>query len=294
MAALLSTELLAHLSTEASRQLGSEAELEPVLAKLLDDGRRAWPALEIVPADFMRHIAQRLPAHRTREALESIHGADLYLACGCTLGQRRALSAFQERLLPEIERMLERRAGNSATAQEVVPQLLEKLFVPGEGRLRIAEYSGRGQLLTWLRAAATRLFIDLKRKEKGEESMDDGLADKLAADGLPAEMAFVKSQYREHFAEAFKGALLALAPRERAVLRMHTVEGLNIDQIGAFYRVHRTTAFRWIEASKASLLEQTRARLTERLKVAGTELDSIIAQLTSQLDLSISRYLREK
>jgi transposase len=37
-------------------------------------------------------------------------------------------------------------------------------------------------------------------------------------------------------------------------LRYHHVDGLNIDEIGAIYRVHRVTAFRWLEKAKEQLV----------------------------------------
>jgi RNA polymerase sigma-70 factor (ECF subfamily) len=82
-----------------------------------------------------------------------------------------------------------------------------------------------------------------------------------------------------------------LTPRERNLLRQQVIHGLNIDQVGAIYRVHRTTAFRWIEKARKSLLRETRASLMARLKVGSGEFLSIMRVVQGDLDVSVRRLL---
>jgi RNA polymerase sigma-70 factor (ECF subfamily) len=90
---------------------------------------------------------------------------------------------------------------------------------------------------------------------------------------------------------AFHLAVAELEPRERNLLRMHLLDGLSIDQIGVFYRIHRATAFRWVAKARERVWDETRNRLREKLRLSPSEYDSILHQVRSQLDLSIERVL---
>ena len=82
-----------------------------------------------------------------------------------------------------------------------------------------------------------------------------------------------------------------LGAREQTLLRYHHVDGLNIDEIGAIYRVHRVTAFRWIEKAKEQLIKATLELLRTRLKLPSAELDSVLRMIRSQIHLSLVRHL---
>ena len=75
------------------------------------------------------------------------------------------------------------------------------------------------------------------------------------------------------------------------MLRYHHVDGLNIDEIAAIYRVHRVTAFRWLEKAKEQLVKVTHEQLRARLKVTPGELDSVLRMIQSQVHLSLIRNL---
>lgn len=49
---------------------------------------------------------------------------------------------------------------------------------------------------------------------------------------------------------AIEDAAAELAPRDRALLRLHLVERASIDDIAALYRVHRATVARWIQSAR--------------------------------------------
>jgi RNA polymerase sigma-70 factor (ECF subfamily) len=74
---------------------------------------------------------------------------------------------------------------------------------------------------------------------------------------------------------------------------MHSLDGLNLDQIGAVHRVHRATVARWIAAARESLLERTRKGLEEKLQLQGSEFESLMGLVRSQLDLSIHSFLKK-
>ena len=83
--------------------------------------------------------------------------------------------------------------------------------------------------------------------------------------------------------------LRALESRERSVLRMHVVDGLNIDEIGTVHRVHRPTVARRIAKARETLLAETRARLPTSLKINESQFASLMIVVRSHLDLSVER-----
>jgi hypothetical protein len=56
--------------------------------------------------------------------------------------------------------------------------------------------------------------------------------------------------------------------------------------------VHRSSVGRWIVECRAKVLEATRARLAERLAIDAREVESMIRLLRSQLDESLTGYLK--
>jgi RNA polymerase sigma-70 factor (ECF subfamily) len=86
---------------------------------------------------------------------------------------------------------------------------------------------------------------------------------------------------------ALTDRLVQAAPELAAGL----VDGLTVEEIGALYGVHKTTAFRWVEAARTSLSRRTRSAFQQRVKVRPADLESILQLLQSQIDLSLSRVL---
>src|SRR5262249_12401783 len=112
-----------------------------------------------------------------------------------------------------------------------------------------------------------------------------------AVAGDDPELAYMKRTYSNEFKQAFGEALAGLGAREQTLLRYHHVDGLNIDEIGAIYRVHRVTAFRWLEKAKEQLVERTLETLPTRLRITSKELDSVLRMIRSQIHLSLVRQL---
>jgi RNA polymerase sigma-70 factor, ECF subfamily len=87
--------------------------------------------------------------------------------------------------------------------------------------------------------------------------------------------------------EAFRAAVGGLDARERTLLRLSLRDRLGVDQIGALYRVHRSTAARWLQAVRDKLSASTRAGLASKLSLADAEVESLIRAIGSKIDLSL-------
>jgi RNA polymerase sigma-70 factor, ECF subfamily len=254
--------------------------------RLLAEARRTWPDLEVDEAAFIAHV-ERCAGDGAWDALRI---DDLYLAFACAAGDRHALAVFEARYRPEVQRALGRvrMAGDPA---DVVQDLWAKLFA-GPGTSKILEYRGRGDLRSWLRAAAVRAAYRASRNDYRAVAVSDTeLAARVGLESDPS-LAHLRATYKHELKLAFEAALASLSIRERTLLRRHHLDGLSVDDLGALYHVHRATAARWVARARDTLVETTVARLRDRLGVDTVELDSILRLVRSGLDLSLDRLLK--
>ncbi len=86
-------------------------------------------------------------------------------------------------------------------------------------------------------------------------------------------------------------AFASLTSRQRNLLRHRFLHGLSTDRIATIYAVHRATAFRWLEAARQQLFDNTRDELRRELALEGRDLESLIAALRSRIDLSVGQLL---
>ncbi len=261
--------------------MGHGPELDERLAGLIAAGRAAWPGVELDDAVFAGYLAER-------EGVEPAHAADLYLACACARGDAAAIGAFLGEVVPHIEAAVLGLGADPAQVDEVRSQLVDALLVGA--RPGITTYAGRGQLRSWVRSIAVRMGMRQLGRTRAGAGGDDALAT-LAAEADDPEIEHLKARYGDAFRAAFAGALAALTPRQRNLLRQHYLDELTVDQLGALYRVHRATAARWVAAARETLFDDTRHRMIDALGLPPSDYDSLLRLLHSQLDLSIQRHL---
>jgi len=255
---------------------------------VIDRARAAWPDLELDESGFAAHVEERREGGETA----ALYAGDLWLAYGCARGSDEAVAAFDREVLSQTGLLLGRMQPTPQLIDDVRQALREKLLVaPPDGRPRIADYAGRGPLLAWVRVAAVRTALDLLRANGARGGGGDVEPDDLARDEDSPELDYLKERYRPQFKAAFQSALRALDAEQRNVLRLHVVEGLNIDEIGALFKVHRSTVARWIAAARAQVLAGARDRLRSELGLSAGEFDSLAGAVRSQLDLSVAKIL---
>ena len=103
----------------------------------------------------------------------------------------------------------------------------------------------------------------------------------------------LKAEYRGEFAGALREAISDLSTEDRMLLRQQIVDRLSIDEVGAAFGVHRATAARWLARARASLVAATHVRLADRLNLPVDQIESVIRLVSSQLDASVVRMLRD-
>lgn len=282
--------------------LAGISELGARLTSLLAAGQASWPQLALDPLELVRFVARQLVAQlgagpvsveEASELLEGLRPADLYLACACTSNDPAAIHAFERGYMSEVDHALARMHIDGSRLADVKQLVRQRLFVSQGGAPgKISEYGGRGDLRRWVRSVAVRTCLNDLRKGKREVLADDETL--IARHAIPVddpEVTYMKRTYAAEFRAAFSAALAGADAREQTLLRYHHVDGLNIDEIGAIYRVHRVTAFRWLEKAKERLVRLTLEDLRNRLRLSPRELDSVLRMIRSQVNLSLVRHL---
>ena len=263
---------------------------------LLAQARDHWPTVKLDEDKLAAFIAPRLAGDDLATALGAAPAADLVLAAACSAQEPTAHAAFDQ-VLVEVDA-----AGASTNATQdlvaEVKQLLRvQLLVPKEGKPPgIEGYRGKGPLRGWVRITATRELIRHKKKRARDVPLDHSHGrslDRLLTSVVDPALAAMKAEYRTEFASALREAIEDLSAEDRALLRQQIVDDMSIDAIGAAYGVHRATAARWLNRSRAALVAATHRRLADRLKLPVEQIESVIRLVSSQLDASVIRYLKE-
>jgi RNA polymerase sigma-70 factor (ECF subfamily) len=272
----------------------SDLRLERELSSAFDAGVQNWPTLRISGPSFARFLGDLLAGEEgdLAESLSQRHVADLFLVCGCLLGDAAALRAFDKSFLAGIDRWV-RVVGVADRTDEVRQILREKLLVAhGPIRPKLASYTGRGRLASWLSVAAQRAALSLNRHESARpEPLSLDALENAVAVQPDADLTYLRSRCEPHLREAFRLALLGLSTRDRLVLRLRLIDDLNLEQIGRMYDVNASTVSRWLNAIRSSIREQVERTVAEGLGLNSNESLSLAALVASDLEISLAQLL---
>jgi RNA polymerase sigma-70 factor (ECF subfamily) len=263
-------------------------EVEERAITLWHSARAAWPALDLDARVFGEHLARhRAAGESVTEWLNRVHAGDLYLACACAHQVRGAVEAFDAAFVSKVPGFL-RRTRLSGSVDDVVQAVRERLFVPRPGLpARIADYSGRGALESWLRVLTLRTAINMGQRR--QETPNDS---EPFAPSQDPELDFIKDRYRGAFKDALLAALRQLPAEQQTLLRLHFVEGATLDELARLYQLHRATIARRLATAREAVVDDVRARVNQALKLAPDEFDSFMRLVRSQIDITITGLLK--
>jgi RNA polymerase sigma-70 factor (ECF subfamily) len=219
---------------------------------------------------------------------EGEHAEDRALAAAAAGGDVAALKTLDAMVVAAVARAVARIDPSPAFAALVAQELRTRLLV-GE-RPRIAEYAGRGPLGGWLRTAAVRIALNLRRGPA--DKRHDALSSKIRAVVSEPEVALLRERYKGAFEEALRAALAGLPSRERALLGLSVRDGLTVDAIASLYKVSRATAKRMLARARATLLEDTKHELQARIRMTTSEFHSVARVVWDDLDVSVVKLLQ--
>jgi RNA polymerase sigma-70 factor (ECF subfamily) len=185
--------------------------------------------------------------------------------------------------------MVRRIDADPAFGAEIAQRVRVRLLVgDGDSPARIGLYTGEVPLAAWIRVIAVRLALNAKRPPAGERRASEALPSEGPTD---PEIDYLRAAYREPFARAFEDALATLPKDDRTVLRLHYVDGVNIDGIGTVFGVHRATVSRWLVRIRSDVLARAKDLLATRLGAKVDEAESVIGVLAGEIDVTLSRVL---
>lgn len=242
--------------------------------------RAAWPGIDVTRAAFDAW----LDARGVKPGAE-VHADELYLVCACAGGDSAAIAAFEQayfrHLAPAVARF-------QLSVDDLLQELRVRLFVgTSQTGPKIAEYSGRGGLERWVRAAAVRLALNTTRTRKNQPHAT--LSDDDFLSGGDVALQHMKEAYRAEFKRALSETLGTLDSELQMYLRMYYLDGLTLAELAGLFGVSEPTASRRVAKAREQVLEGTRAHLGARLGLGAEELDSIMRLIQSRLSVTLGQ-----
>jgi RNA polymerase sigma-70 factor len=276
------------------------AAVETQLHGAWEAGRAPWPGVDL-PADaFVRHLAERLPRDGVASPLALLLGqlalSDFYLACACVRGVPEAVEMLERHYLARLPALMGHLKVPGLVLDDVLQWVRIHLLMGTTGAgPQLAEYTGRGGLLSWIRVIATRGA--LRQGAPLRTTPTENVI--VALEALPAEepsvdLELFKRRYSREFRQAMYESFAALSSEQRYHLRLHFVERLSTTEMGALFRVNQSTVSRWLKSARRAVYEETKRRLRERLGLSSREFTSLVAAIESQVDLSLSQVFTEE
>jgi RNA polymerase sigma-70 factor, ECF subfamily len=244
-----------------------------------DLARRAWARSDatrwqVSEAEFVsaleRSVRHRFPSPQTPAAdvttyVESLHAADLGLACACALGRPAAWEHFVREYRPVLLRVAGRNAPPDA-ARDVADSLYAELYGlderDGVRRSLFDYYHGRSPLGSWLRAVVSQRLIDRARAGRRFEALpEEGEPGEPVAAPLPPDVD--RGRLLPAVRLALKVSIAALEPRERLRLSLYYTQDLTLAQIGRMTGESEATVSRKLDRVRRGLREAVERRLRD-------------------------------
>ena len=267
----------------------SPEEVEHWVDQAFAKGAEVWPRVSLSREELVAHLAVSL---RRDVPLSALHATDLYLVAACLGGKPEALSSFEEAFGPKLLAVV-RRVSRTVDAEEVVQGLREALLV---GKLdvpaRLREYSGSGELGSWLRVVATRAALNAATRGPRERPADDdGPLVDAAASVESVEVTYFRLHYGAEVRAQLPNALASLSSHDRLLLRQHHLDHVTLDAMARMHGVHVATVKRQLADARDRLKEALARLLRERLGLSPSELQSVLAAVESQFHVTMQRLL---
>jgi RNA polymerase sigma-70 factor (ECF subfamily) len=200
--------------------------------------------LDVEFAEFCRHLDEL--GHRQSLPPQLVA---LYLCTACSLGDSRACLLLDVHHFPALRSFLGRFDPRAEVIDELLQRIRYRLLVGPQPRIR--SYRGEACLDGWLRKVATSVAIDAIRAElttqrhRSQLDVKDATFEQChGAPPLPPDEQLHRERYTQALQAALSQALRKLSREQRQLLYNYYVSELTIDQLGAMYGCHRSSAAR--------------------------------------------------
>lgn len=270
-------------------ELSAVSDLEDRLEELVRAGRLEHPSIPVDDDAWARHLARHLVEGRAVATLGQLRAGDVHLVLGCAAEHPEAVRCLDARLRAVAPLALQRIRLGATSVDDVLQDVRVHLLVGAPGAKKVETYSGRGALDAWLRVTLARAALGrlrLRSELPAAPSNDDELLDDLAGSDDPR-ITLLRARSMPALKGAIEQAMAALPDGTRALLRMHVVDGLTIDDLACVYGVHRATVARRVARARHELFEAARARAIAALGIGEEDFASLVGVLMSQIDLTL-------
>jgi RNA polymerase sigma-70 factor (ECF subfamily) len=223
--------------------------------------------------------------------LNSLHAADLALACACSEGNAAAWDFFMARYRPELYRAGRAIAGEAA-GRELADSLYAELYglreVAGQRKSLFDYFLGRSRLTTWLHAILARRHVDGIRRARRCEPLEEGEAGERVYAAQQSSLANIsgnslanseasspepdRNRYLAILQAVLTAALDALEPRDRLRLAYYYVEGAALAEIGRLVGEHEATVSRKLERTRREIRKRVEEALRQEKKLSAAQL----------------------
>jgi RNA polymerase sigma-70 factor (ECF subfamily) len=221
----------------------------------------------------------------------------MFLACACVERIPAAIAEFLSAFGERIPMYLGKLARNADLVAEVRQILVTRCVIGEAGKLpALMAYSATGSLEGWLRATAVREALALNREsDRNAGDVEAALEAQLPMLGynwVDHEISLFKQIYREPVSRAFATACIELGAEDRALLRLHYVDGVTTAKLAAMFGISRATLIRRLATTREALVDRVKASLKVASGVADQDFESVLRLVKSQIDLRLSVVLR--
>jgi RNA polymerase sigma-70 factor (ECF subfamily) len=248
-------------------------------------GQAVWPQVSLDAGAFARWA---LDAGVSLDALTN-RGEEMFLVAACVAQQPEALEAFEKSFLAGLTSNVGRVVLSRDQVDELRQQLRVSLLMGPTAR--IGTFRGQGPLGGWVQVCAVRLALRLGANRHRMLMPDVDLLDQLVSRDADQELLAARSRYRDTFQAALEECFVALAPRQKTLLRMHFVDAMNIDEMALVFRVHRATVARWLVSIRRDVLAELCRKVSSNLRTSSSEFRSLVRLVRSDVRLSLRRLL---
>jgi RNA polymerase sigma-70 factor (ECF subfamily) len=252
-----------------------------------------------------------LPDARAIHAyLDSLHAADLALACACSDGNAAAWVFFMARFRPELYRAGRAIAGESA-GRELADSLYAELYglreVAGRRKSLFDYFLGRSKLTTWLHAILAQRHVDGIRRARRTEPLEEGeaaeraygaqrafstnIAGNSAANAAASSPDPERNRFLAILQVALTAALDGLAARDRLRLAYYYVEGLTLAEIGRLVGEHEATVSRKLERTRREIRKHVEGALRQEKKLSAAQLQLCYEYAREEWPFDLTRAL---
>jgi RNA polymerase sigma-70 factor (ECF subfamily) len=283
---------------EPQLDAASTSALVEALDRLIASARVELPRVEVPVDRFVDRLAdvivRRSDGGDALHVLARIRAGELALACACEAGQKDALSIFERDYVSSALRSLVARGLVHGIASDAVQELRVRLLASdGSSPPRIAGYDGLGSLEGWLRVAALRTALNLRRSERPASRAAASVIDRIADLAVSPELQVMRQRHEATLRAAVEGAFEALDDEDRTLLRMHIVDGMSLTQLAKMMGLHKSSLSRRVADVRERMNENVRDTLFAQ-GIGRSEAESLIRILQSGLHVSVARLLAEE